>query len=75
MVKRSMLPSSLESRRATLMLDSTVVAGNKCDATTPEAAGCRTGELMEEKEAAAIKVNARLLEVQALSDPQVERVP
>jgi hypothetical protein len=28
---------------------------------------------VEEKEAAAVKVNARLLEVRALSDPQVER--
>lgn len=34
---------------------------------------CRTGQLVEEKEAAAVKVNARLLEVRALSDPQVER--
>ena len=38
MVKRSMFPSSLESTRATLMLGSTVVAGNRCDAATPEEA-------------------------------------
>ena len=34
---------------------------------------CRSSQLVEEKEAAAVKVNARLLEVRALSDPQVER--
>ncbi len=38
MVKRSMLPSSLESMRATLMLGTTVAAGNRCAAATPEEA-------------------------------------
>ncbi len=34
---------------------------------------CRPGQLVKEKEAIAIKVNVRLLEMGALSDPQVER--